>query len=93
MSNNETNKNEETKTENQKLIFLLEDNILVKDKKIKKMKSELNKYKTLLLTIHKQTLCMNKLLNFGDIDTPQEEEEEIKRKVKFRNDNKISLRF
>jgi len=39
---------------NMKLVYRLEDEIIDKDKQIKKLKSEITKYKNLLLTIHKQ---------------------------------------
>jgi hypothetical protein len=49
-----------------KLVYRLEDEIIDKDKKIKQLKSEITKYKNLILSIHKQTLCVNKILNLED---------------------------
>ena len=54
--------------DNMKLVYRLEDEILHKDKQIKKLKSEITKYKNLILSIHKQTLSVNKILNLEDDD-------------------------
>ena len=53
---------------NMKLVYRLEDEIIDKDKKIKQLKNEITKYKNLILSIHKQTLSVNKILNLEEDD-------------------------